>query len=354
MKSSWSSTDFREYQWYPAFFQSVIDRYDRQDKWNDRVGFKYIVTKSRIKLNSPMMEVINYFGYPETVLKRYIRGYITNATANNQRMFLSHFTSTTHHPWAKPKNFNTTEYMGSANGRLTHSHKGTNKYLNTIRWNDAWLGNLMQMLDHLGVANETLVIFVGDHGQAFMEDFKKTGTYGNGHISNFRVPITFRHPMIPRVQHHVNATSVNILPTILDLFINTGSLNARDKAAASDLIQDYEGQSLIRPYKTVYRGRRAWNFGVVNPGGRMLTIASVDVPWRLVMPLDGQTEYVFTDLGSDPLELNRLPKWSIESLVSDVQQSHGEDAAKWLKEAELVSKWWAIERKRLWQYKQSK
>lgn len=354
-KANVTSADFRSHKWYPAFFQSVTDAYDRQDKWDDRVGFKYIVTKPRLKkdfADDPSVEEINYFGYPETALKQYLRDYITNVTANNQRMFLSHFTSTTHHPWSTPSSFNTTDYMGAANGGLTDTHKDMNKYLNTVRWTDAWLGDLMQMFDDLGVANETLVVFVGDHGQAFQEDFKKTGTYENGHVSNFRVPVTFYHPMIPRVQHRVNTTSMSILPTILDLLITTGSLGARDAFAASDLIQDYEGQSLIRPYRALYRGRRAWNFGVVNPGGRMLTVSSADAPWRLVMPLDGKTEFVFTDLGSDPLELERRTAWSIRGLVSDVRRQYGDEASKWLQEADLVTQWWRAERKRLWQWQE--
>ncbi|UNI19245.1 hypothetical protein JDV02_005442 [Purpureocillium takamizusanense] len=353
MKGNSSGKDFREHQWYPAFFQSVTDGYDRQDQFDDRIGFKHIVTKKRLKVDSfrnPDLQEINYFGYPETALKSYIRDYITNATAHDQRMFLSHFTSTTHHPWATPEGFETVEYMGSAHGGLADAHKDMNKYLNTIRWTDAWLGDLMKLLEETGVANETLVVFVGDHGQAFKEDHKKTGTYENGHISNFRVPITFRHPKIPRVQHHVNSTSISILPTILDLLINTRSLNSKDRAAASDLIQDYEGQSLIRPYKSTYRGRRAWNFGVVNPGGKMLTVTSADAPWRVVMPLDGKSEYVFTNMERDPLEKHPRSKWSINGLVSDVRRNDGEDAAAWLTEANQVAQWWGAERKRLWQY----
>ncbi|EFY91068.1 Sulfatase domain containing protein [Metarhizium acridum CQMa 102] len=354
-KNTTTSDNYHEQQWYPAFFQAVTDGYDRQDKFDSKIGFKHIVNKNRIKQDSesnPELEEINYFGFPETALKTYVTDYITNATANNQRMFLSHFTSTTHHPWAVPKWFNSSEYMGSAHG-LMQTHKDLNSYLNTIRFNDAWIGQLMQIFDDQGISDETLVIFVGDHGQAFKEDFGKTGTYENSHISNFRVPITFRHPKLPRVEHRVNATSLSILPTILDLLVNTGSLNKRDAAAAADLVQDYEGQSLIRPFETTRKGRRAWNYGLVNPGGRMLTITSSDTPWRLVLPLDKKTEYVFSDLGRDPMERNRVLEWSINSLASTVRGKYGDGAADWLIEADKVGLWWAAERKRLWNYNPS-
>ncbi|KAG5917732.1 hypothetical protein E4U42_007142 [Claviceps africana] len=349
------SDDFHEQQWYPAFFQAVTDGFDRQDKFDEKIGFKYIVNKKRIKedaLDDPNLEEINYFGFPETALKSYMTDYVTTAKENNQRMFMSHFTSTTHHPWTIPKWFDSSEYMGTADGMM-QKHHDLNSYLNTVRFTDAWIGQIMQILDDQGVSNETLVVFVGDHGQAFKEDFSKTGTYENPHISNYRVPITFRHPLLPRVQHRVDTTSLSILPTILDLLVSTDSLNSRDAAAAADIVQDYEGQSLIRLYKPTHKGRRAWNFSLVNPGGRVLVITSSDTQWRLVLPLNNKSEYFFSDLGSDPMESERIEAWSMRSLVSKVRKKHGEEAVVWLREAEKVGLWWAAERKRLWNYNPS-
>ncbi|KAH6987092.1 alkaline-phosphatase-like protein [Ilyonectria destructans] len=351
MKDNRSTSDFRQQEWYPAFFQSVTDGYDRQAKFDKKIGFKNIVTKTRIDNDATEdddLETINYFGYPETTLISHMEDYIKEAKAEGKRMFFSHFTSTTHHPWALPKWFPSTKYMDTKG--TMRWHKDFDKYLNTVRFNDAWLGEMMQMFDDHGISNETLVVFVGDHGQAFKEDVSKTGTYENGHISNFRVPITFRHPHLPRVQYNANATSLSILPTILDLLINTGSLNEDDTAAASDLVQDYEGQSFLREYKASHNGRRAWNFGIINAGGRMLSVTSADAPWRLVMPLDAKSVYTLTDLENDPLELDPLLKWSVGSLASSARRKYNSDASEWVIEAEAIARWWGLERKRLWGY----
>ncbi|KAF4997392.1 hypothetical protein FGRMN_3883 [Fusarium graminum] len=344
---------FHEYQWKPAFFQAVTDSYDRQDKFDAKIGFDFKVTKPKLDeeaRDNPDMQEINYFGYPETDLKKHIKKYIEDGLAENKRLFMSHFTSTTHHPWGVPKWFETEKYMGAEGG----NHQDFDKYLNTIRFTDSWLGDLMQMLDDTGIADETLVVFVGDHGQAFKEDFSKTGTYENRHISNFRVPISFRHPNIPRIQYEANVTSISILPTILDLLVNSGSLNPQDSAIASDLANDYEGQSLIRPYKKTQDGRRAWNFGLINPGGGMLTITSADAPWRLAIPLKKDLEYTFTDLGQDPLELDPLDKWAIKPMIKAVKRKYGDEAADWVREADEVAHWWALERRRLWGYNPDK
>ncbi|KOS20118.1 hypothetical protein ESCO_006158 [Escovopsis weberi] len=346
--------DFRAYQWKSAFFASVVDDYDRQHKFEKTIGFQDFVNKQSIadeeERQSTGAEEINYFGYPETILSRFVKNHIGNITEKKERMFFSHFTSTTHHPWALPKWFKSVDYMGDANGQQS-SHQQFNDYLNTVRFVDVWLGQLLKIFEETGIANETLVLFVGDHGQAFREDFRKTGTYENGHISNYRVPLTFRHPHLPRIQYEANATSLSILPTVLDLLANTESLDLEDAAAAADLVHDYEGQSLIRPYKRSHNGRRAWNFGIVNPGGRLLTVTSADAPWRLVMPISEKAEYVFTDLKHDPLELRRLSKWSIDSLAHAVNHDFGHEAAQWVKEAEALAKWWTKSRKRLWRYR---
>ncbi|KAL6351840.1 hypothetical protein LRP88_14891 [Fusarium phalaenopsidis] len=353
LKENESTDDFLEQQWLSAFFQSVTDGYDRQDKFDGKIGFDHIVTKKRLEQDAKegtILEKINYFGYPETTLRPHIRDYIEKALAQRRRMFLSHFTSTTHHPWGVPRAFQSAEYVNTRGPMAWHGD--FNSYLNAMRFTDKWLGELLQTFDDYGIADETLFVFVGDHGQAFKEDVaSKTGTYQNGHISNFRVPITFRHPHIPRVQYSALATSLSILPTILDLLVSTGSLNGRDAAVASDLIQDYEGQSFIRPYRDTHNGRRAWNFGIVNSGASMLSVTSADAPWRLVVPLDQGSRYRLTDLKSDPLELEPLERWSMGELASEAGSRHGVNASRWAVEAEAVARWWAAERKRLWGYK---
>lgn len=80
-----------------------------------------------------------------------------DAANNNTRLFLSHFTSTSHHPWKVPEDFNQTSYTGP-NGK----HKNLEKYLNTIHYDDFWMGEILGLLDEAGIANETLCIFIGD------------------------------------------------------------------------------------------------------------------------------------------------------------------------------------------------
>lgn len=346
-----SDRAFINYPWRTALFESMTETFDRQDKFDGKLGWDKIVAqselkkdKSRYKVTDPLYQKLGYLGFAEPVLEPYFKDFIEESRANNERMFMMHFTSITHHPWELPPWFNTTDYMPP------RGHRDLNKYLNTIRYHDYWMGELMRIFDETNIADETLVVFVGDHGQAFIEDTKKQGTYENGHVSNFRVPITFRHPHLPRVQYEANATSISILPTILDLLVNTGSLNDKDAKITSDIMYDYEGQSLLRPYKPFHNGRRAWNFAIVNSGAGILGVTSADTNWRMVLPLTDKFEYKLSDLAADPMERDVVAAWSLDDLVSEAKPKFGQEAADWAVEAESVAQWWIMERKRLWRH----
>lgn len=175
-------------------------------------------------------------------------------------------------------------------------------------------------------------------------------TFENGHISNLRVPLLFHHPSLPRVQLEINATSLSIIPTILDLLIATSSLNSQDLDIASNLVHQYEGQSLIRPFVTKRHGRQQWNIGVLNAGGALLSVSSAAVPFRLVLPICKSGVYRFTDTNQDPNEISAIEENSISALANSLRGKFGDEASEWVVEAEKVGKWWVMEQRRRWAY----
>lgn len=98
--------------------------------------------------------------YPEPEIYPYIQDAINDAVENKTRLFLSHFTSTTHHPWGTPNAFEYNDYFSKDS--VLENHQDMNSYLNAIRYVDTWLGEVMKLLDDSGIANETLVVLVGD------------------------------------------------------------------------------------------------------------------------------------------------------------------------------------------------
>lgn len=139
-------------------------------------------------------------------------------------------------------------------------------------------------------------------GFAFREDDSSFSTNNGAHINNFRIPMVFYHPKMPRLHLSLNASTMSVLPTILDLLISSNSLDEADRSTASHLLNEYEGQSLVREYHSKQHGRQVWHFSLMNPGGGFLAISSAAFPWRLVMPLCHTAMLRFTDLSRHNME----------------------------------------------------
>jgi arylsulfatase A-like enzyme len=350
---------FDERQWRSVFMQSSTDSYDRQALMTRRMGFDESIAKGTLddpdsKYYPPRSAEINYFGYAEEELEPYLKDVIFAAAENKTRLFLSHMTSTTHHPWNVPNTVHREDYFGQEKLK----HKDLNAFFNTVHYVDRWVGKILKYLEEARIAEQTLVVIVGDHGQAFEEDAWMQGTYENGHISNFRVPLVFRHPRLPRIEVEANATSLSIVPTILDLLVHSNSLNAHDQRIAEWLMPEYQGQSLARPFKNSQSGRRSWNIGIINAGGSLLSLTSAGDPYRLVVPVQNSSsvygdkvfEYRFTHTGMDPAEKLALERWSLDELVPAVNKFYGAEAARWTESAALMGRWWIDEQKRIWNY----
>jgi len=93
------------------------------------------------------------------------------------------------------------------------------RYLNALHEGDAALGELLAGVRALGLEDDTLVIVVGDHGEAFGEH---PGNFAHTlfvYEENVRVPLVIAVPGAVDEQVRVQrlASAIDIAPTILDL-----------------------------------------------------------------------------------------------------------------------------------------
>jgi N-sulfoglucosamine sulfohydrolase len=105
-------------------------------------------------------------------------------------------------------------------------------YQNSVKRADDTVGAIMAALSESGLAEETLVIFLSDHGAPF--PFAKSSVYDN----SLRTPLVIRWPgrIAPGSVETGIVAAVDLMPTILD---------------AAGLVmpegRDYTGASLLRP-----------------------------------------------------------------------------------------------------------
>lgn len=353
------SSDYKEWPWRPTFMQSITDTYDHQDHLTPALGFKpeNIVTVEKIDEEIANGKPWNYtkfnfWGYPDGSMAGYFRDAIEKAEKNHERLFLTHLTGITHHPWDSPDG-KYEDLFGSESNSFGGKNDQLNRYMNTVGINDQWYGDFLDILEETGVANETLIVMTGDHGLSLPEDGNVT-PYDNPLVSNFHVPLIFANPNLPPISINSSVTSLQILPTILDLLKTSGSLDTHSARAVGDILPMYEGQSIIRPIITHNNDTAYYQFTVMNTGGSLVAMRSATRPYRLIVPLVNEVEWRFSDPSTDPQEQSVIKSFDLDGLVSAIETKHGSDAVEWTHDAARAAQWWVADNWRRYEYDPSK
>lgn len=357
-------------RWRSHFMQSITLGFDHSDLGTAQFGFpreniidsRYLRSEAA-KFGAVLLPDVNYFGFEEAPLLDYMRDAFQSAERDDARLLLTHVTSTTHHPYGMPAN-ETVVPLGRG-GRLEQM----SDYVNSVGYDDRWLGRILAMLDDEGVADDTLVVLVGDHGISLPEN-DKPASYYNPNAGCNHVPLVFSHPRLPVVDVAGAVSTMEILPTILDLLRETGSLTGAASAAAGDLLANYEGQSLIRTLRNstaVVGGKRPggggsasvneadvrtnWQFIVMNPGRAMVGIRDKRRSHlTLVVPVIKNVFWRFNDLTRDPRDLNPVESFSFATFLHEIEAKYGKKEAEWVEEAAFVVRWFVDENNKRWRY----
>lgn len=217
-------------------------------------------------------------------------------------------------------------------------------YDGSIRGADVEIGRILEKLENLGIADDTLIVFLSDHGEEFLDHgghFHEENVYGE----MINVPLILRWPGVVPEGHVIDETvqMLDMAPTVLELA----------KIAKPDNMQ---GESLVPLLTTPERwsSRPAiseWTRRTDQRNQEMVDAFSIIVDgFKLIHNVerpDGFPEYELYDHGADPLDQNdiasenpeiveRLAKqlddwhaWALaDKLPTDAEASEGLDAAE--------------------------
>ena len=108
------------------------------------------------------------------------------------------------------------------------------RYLAALREADDQVGRLIEFLDAAGLAEETLVVVVGDHGESF-DDHGQFGHGGSLYESAVSVPLFLINPQLSPQREFERPTShIDLAPTIADVL-------------GLPIPREWDGTSLFRP-----------------------------------------------------------------------------------------------------------
>ncbi len=233
--------------------------------------------------------------------KRYLREH------RHDRFFLFLHTYKTHAPYRYGTDYEEffRDEAASANHRIPAEQRDLlDAYDRSIREADAQLAGFLRELDRLGLAEQTLIVVLSDHGEAFGEH----GILGHGlagHQEQIRVPFVLRGPGVPEgLAIPTPVSLVDVAPTVLEL-------------AGVSPPADIQGRSLVPLLRGETLTPTPIFFGWIGNGtgvrlGR----------WKLFFS-DGRTQLF--DLSHDPEETTPADDQSIDSLL-EILRTHARDA----------------------------
>lgn len=165
-----------------SFFTSADLRFQNCREFLTHRGFDVVEDFSEIKCSEEFKlesnEYVEGNGIDDICLSDRLFSWIDEDSTQN--FFSMLWTVQGHYPYffaGQEKDFGVSDY-------------NFNRYLNCLKHNDELVGRIMKSLEERGLAATTLVVVVGDHGEAFGQH----GQYGHGtaiYEENVKVPLYF-------------------------------------------------------------------------------------------------------------------------------------------------------------------
>ena len=189
------------------------------------------------------------------------------------------------------------------NGRLDHPEYADpekvkymiSSYYGLIKEVDDWVGKILDKVEELGLADNTLVIFTSDHGEML-------GAHGMREKNVFyeesaHIPLLIRFPGQIKSRNIVKGytSTVDLFPTILD-YLNV-SAHKSDGESLRGLIEGTDkshGKYVVQEWD--YRGDVEPNYMILKDG------------WKLIIPYSESSKVInaMYNLKEDPNEMNNL------------------------------------------------
>jgi lipoteichoic acid synthase len=194
----------KEHGYDTAYFQSATEKFERRRALVANAGYEDFFPVE--VMDKEGFEPANYFGYEDDIMLEPSRRWLEE-NGDDGPFFTTYLTVTTHHDYTVPSRYGKKDFA---------EDETFNDYLNTVRYQDFFLRNLIEQYKDLGLYEDTVFIVMGDHGEAFGEH----GRFQHDNViynEGLRVPLLIHDPRnseAARIEAPVNA--LDVLPTVAD------------------------------------------------------------------------------------------------------------------------------------------
>lgn len=269
----------RDVGYATSFFTPTRLQLLNENRMVEALGFETVMDDDTFsKLQSAKT---NYLGGADEVVVEPVLEWTRAQKAANRPFLTAIMTSVSHHPYTTPSTWKKVEFPNAANPTLA-------AYYNCLLYLDDVIAKLMAGYKEIGVLDDTVFIFLGDHGQFF-------GEHGINQAFNalyqegVHIPTLVYAPGVPSLKGKIQGPrqQIDILPTVAEL-LGYRVQNAR-----------LPGVSLLQP---------------VEANREMYYSASIESSFLAMRR--GEKKYIYSydrapiavfDLATDPTEEKPLP-----------------------------------------------
>ena len=282
----------REHGYATSFFTPTHLQLLNENRMVDALGFETVMDDDTFGKMQSLQA--NYLGGADEVMIKPILDWTRTQKEANRPFMTAIMTSVGHHPYTTPSTWKKVPFPNAANPTLE-------SYYNCLMYVDDVIAKLMAGYQELGVMDDTVFMFLGDHGQFF-------GEHGINQAFNalyqegVHIPMLIYAPGVASMKGEIGGPrqQIDILPTVAEL-LGYQVQNAR-----------LPGMSMLHP---------------VDPNREMYFSASIESSYLAMRR--GSKKYIYSydrtpilafDLATDPGEEKPLPN-PAPAYLNELKQS---------------------------------